>query len=124
NEFPHSALLDSVIVTESNCKGAPSGYPLRLQPLEDARRALSAADAHCHHAIARVAPPQLVQQLDGQLGAGAAERVTKRDRAAIDVDARRVEVQLANDSQRLRGERLVQFDQVEIALRQPGALED
>ena len=44
--------------------------------------------------------------------------MTKRDRAAIDVDSRRVDAELANDRQRLRRERLVQLEQMNVGYRQ------
>ena len=46
------------------------------------------------------------------------DRVAERDRAAVDVDLVPVEAELATVGQRLRGERLVDLDQVERLDRQ------
>ena len=43
------------------------------------------------------------------------ERVAERDRAAVDVDALRVEAELADDGDGLRRERLVELDEVDVA---------
>ncbi len=53
-----------------------------------------------------------------------ADRMAQRDRAAVDVDLRGIELQLPRHRQRLRRERLVQFEEIELAERQvraPGA---
>ena len=52
-----------------------------------------------------------------QAGAGHAERVAERDRAAVGVHVRRVvgDAELAQDGEALRGEGFVQFDHVEVA---------
>ena len=55
------------------------------QPLDNARRALAATDAHGDQAIAPATPLQLIQRLHRELRARAAERVTERNRAAIHV---------------------------------------
>ena len=47
----------------------------------------------------------------------------ERDRAAVDVDLVRIEIERLHAGQRLRGERLVQLDQVDLIERQPGLLE-
>ena len=44
--------------------------------------------------------------------------MAERDRAAVDVDLRGIEPQLADDGERLRGERFVQLDEVEVVERQ------
>ena len=56
-----------------------------------------------------------MQQRDDEAGAAHAERMAERDRAAVDVHALLVEAELAHDREALRGERLVQLDQVEVA---------
>src|SRR5213592_4817033 len=58
-----------------------------LQILENRRRALSAANTHRHHAVARAAAPHLAQELHGEFRAAGAERVAERDGAAVHVDA-------------------------------------
>src|SRR6185437_8288281 len=88
-----------------------------LQALDDGGDALADADAHRRQAVAPAAPLQLVEQRRHQPRAGAAEWMAERDGAAIDVDLRRVQFQLADALERLRGERLIQFDEVEIGGR-------
>src|SRR5438128_2521794 len=45
--------------------------------------------------------------------------MTESDCTAIDVYLRRIETQFSNDSERLCGESLVQFDQIDILQSQP-----
>ena len=71
-----------------------SSVVVLLQVFENAGRAHAAADAHRDHAVARVAALQFAQQGGRELGAGAAQRMPQRDRAAVDVDLRRIESQL------------------------------
>src|SRR5579859_654825 len=67
------------------------------QVLKNAGGAHAPADAHCHHAVAGAAALHLLHQLHGQLGAGAAQRVTQRNGAAVDVGDRLIQPQLADD---------------------------
>ena len=69
------------------------------------------------------APAKLVQQRDDEPRAAHPERMADRDRAAVHVHLRLVDPELAHDRERLRGERLVQLDEVEVADREPGAVE-
>src|SRR5258708_6045782 len=92
-------------------------------PLEDPRRAHAGPDAHGHQAVSAAPAFELVEELDGELGAGAAEGVAEGNRAAVDVDLLLVEAKLADDRERLRGEGLVQLDQVDIRKREPSELE-
>ena len=78
---------------------------LLAEILEDARRALTAADAHRDQTVAPAAPAQLIEQRDRQLRAGRAQRMAQRDRAAVDVQLLDVELQLPRDRQRLRCKR-------------------
>src|SRR4029453_16653507 len=96
---------------------------LVLEVLEDAGRALAAADAHGDHAVAGPAAGQLGQELDGELGAGGAHGVAEGDGAAVDVDLVEVEAQLAEDGQGLGGEPLVELDQVNVVQAEPGQLQ-
>ena len=66
-------------------RDSPSPLVPLTHAFEDPRRPHPAADAHRHHAVARRAPPHLVQQRRRQLRAGAAERMAERDGAAVDV---------------------------------------
>ena len=47
----------------------------------------------------------------------------ERDGAAVHIDLRRIEPQLADDGNRLRGERLVQLEQIDVADLKAGAIE-
>src|SRR5258708_8052975 len=77
------------------------------EPLEDHRHALAAAHAHCLQTEALVVELQAVQQGRGDPGPGHAERIPYRDRAAIDVQLRDVDVQVPVGRDDLGGERLV-----------------
>ena len=81
---------------------------LTPDPLEDRRDALADADAHRRQAQtdSRSAARELVHERRHEARARAAERVADRDGAAVDVDARRVERELAQARQRLRREGL------------------
>ena len=59
----------------------------------------------------------------GADGAGGAERMAERDGAAERIDLCRIQAQFADHGDRLRGEGLVEFDPVEIVLRDAGLLE-
>ncbi len=76
--------------------GADSHPPLQLvlQIFENRCGAHAAADAHGHHAILGFAATHFVDQLCGELGPGAAQRMTEGDRAAIDVDLVLIQLQL------------------------------
>src|SRR5215510_482091 len=91
------------------CLCASVANGLSHQIFENARRAHSAADAHCDHSVASLAALHLVKQRGRQFRARAAERVAERDRAAVDVQPFEIEVQFLNDRQSLRGEGLVEF---------------
>ena len=106
----------------------------------DGRRRASAADRRGRaqtrsNAIATEPPPprhrvaipyrpprraELVEQRRDDPCPGRPDRVAQRDRAAVHVDLRPVEPELAPVRQRLRGERLVDLDQVVGLDRQPG----
>src|SRR5579862_7872002 len=61
-----------------------------LQPLDDGHIGLAAAFTHGLQAIALAACMQRMHQRRHQPRAGRAERMAQRDRAAVDVEARRV----------------------------------
>ena len=90
------------------------------EPLKDAGSAHAAADAHGHHAVAGAPRFHLLEKCGGQFSAGAAERMAERDGAAVDVDAGGIETERADDGQDLRGEGLVQFDEVDVVEREAG----
>ena len=57
-----------------------------------------------------------MQECGGELCAGAAQRMAERDGPAVDIDDILVQVQFADDGERLRRKGLVQFDQADISL--------
>ena len=78
--------------------------------------ALADADAHGSERVAAAAPPELEGRCAGEAGARGAERMAERDRAAIRVDrSSRWEARAPQAGERLRGEGLVEFDDVELA---------
>ena len=64
-----------------------------------------------------------LQQRGGELGARAAQRMPQRDGAAVHVHLGQVEAQHLDHGQRLRRERLVQLDQVDLVQRQSRQLQ-
>src|SRR5690606_26504391 len=71
-------------------------------------------NTHGDHAVAPVAAFEFVEDLHGELGSGAAEWVSQRDRSTIDVDFFFIEFERANNGKGLRGKSFVEFDQVDI----------
>src|SRR5262249_22212933 len=87
--------------------------------LEEPRGALAAADAHRHHAVARLAPEQLVGDGANHARARHAERMADRDRAAVDVELRGIDAQAIAAVDHLRGEGLVELPHVDLAALAP-----
>jgi len=86
-----------------------------LYAFKDSRGAHAAADTHRHHAVARVAALEFAHKRGREFCAGAAERVSQRNRAAIRIYPRGIEIRLLNHGQRLRRERFIQFDHRHVA---------
>src|SRR5437867_9519475 len=95
----------------------------RLYGFENTRGAHAGAHAHRHHTVLLLASAQAVHDRCGPHRAGRAQRVTERNRAAQRIDPRRVEPELLDHGEALRGERLVQFDPADVILLDAGALE-
>src|SRR5215213_10859439 len=76
-----------------------SGALSSVQPLDEHRHSLPAADAHRLEADRRVQRVEVVEQGAHDPGAGHAVRVAERDRAAVRVEllAERVDTELATD---------------------------
>src|SRR4051794_5648073 len=98
--------------------------------LQHERDALAGADADPEHAVAGLSVGQLRRQREDVAGAARAERVADGDRAAVGVellvgDREAVELvgQLAQHTQRLGRERLVDLPDVDVLRRQAGALD-
>src|SRR5690606_34511306 len=87
------------------------------------RRALAAADAGAAEAVAAAATAQLVEKVDGDPCAGRGERMRQRDGTAVHVGALRIEAELTGHRRELRGERLVDLDEVHVVEREPRLLE-
>src|SRR5262245_47019490 len=85
-----------------------------VSPFHAHRNAHAAADAKRGEALFRVALLHLVEQRDQHAPARGADRMTERDRPAVDVDLRGVPAEILVDGAGLRGERLVRLDQIEI----------
>src|SRR5258706_8140910 len=90
------------------------GLRQTLQRFEHPGRALAAADAHRDDREATAAPAQLVQRGRRQLRTGATERMAERDRTAVDVDAIVGDAELALAVHRLRRERFVELEQLDV----------
>src|SRR6476620_3717786 len=81
------------------------------------------ADAQARDALLRVALAHLVEQSHQDAATRRTDRVTDRDRTAVDVDLARVPAHLVVDGAGLRRERLVDLEQVEVLRLPAGALE-
>src|SRR5215472_1414690 len=94
----------------------PLGKRADSGPLENGCQALAAANAHRLQQVAPVAPVQLADAGGEDAHACRADRVSEGDARAIDVEPVEVllpEAPLAGDSEHLRGERLVELDEVD-----------
>src|SRR5918995_4859096 len=87
----------------------------RLRRLQRQGDALTDADAHGRERTLRAALLELESRRAADPGAGHAERVPERDRAAVRIDVCGIvrEAELAQRGERLAGERLVQLDEVD-----------
>src|SRR5207247_6342446 len=94
-----------------------------LQRLHNHRNPHPAADAQRCDSVPELPRTQGINQCRQDPRAAGANRMTERDGAAIHVDLRRVEAELAHDRERLDGERLVQFKQIDVPGSEAGPLE-
>src|SRR6266542_390433 len=94
-----------------------------LDGFENSRGAHTGAYAHRNHTVLLLAPAQTVHDRCGAHRAGRAQRVTERNRTAQRIDPRRVEPELLDDGEALRGEGFVQFDPADLILLDAGPLE-
>src|SRR6201994_1760026 len=88
--------------------------------LDDHRGAHATAGAHRQHADTSTAPAQFVDRRGDHPGAGRGDRVAQADARPVNVDDLLVESELAGTRDRLRRERLVDFEQshvLELAAR-------
>src|SRR4030095_3690658 len=91
--------------------------------LDDHRYPLADADTHRRQAVTPAAPMERVNERRHQPRTRWTERVAHRDRAAVAVALRRIHPELLHACQTLRGERLVQLDQVDIVDREAGSMQ-
>src|SRR5581483_5743823 len=102
----------------ASCRGVWGWSSNRL---ENGGDALAGADAHGRQAELRLAVLHGVNERRGDAGAAGAERVADGDGAAAHVHLLRAQLQQLHHRQRLRRERLVDLDQVDVLQLQPGA---
>src|SRR5437763_7466768 len=105
-------MRDGMHPTATHYSLLPIRYSLLLQPLDNRHVGHAAAFAHGLQAVALVALLQRVEERRHQLGAGAAERMAQRDRAAVDVEPGGVGAGGLQPRGRHRGEGLVDLEQV------------
>src|SRR5882724_9562811 len=103
--------IASSLAAVNICLGA---YPRRSIARDAHGDAHAAADAQRREPLLRVAASHLVEQRHQDARARGPDRVTERDRAAIDVDLRRVPAEILVDGAGLRRESLVGLDEIEI----------
>src|SRR6185436_14466299 len=94
-------------------RGAPL-YGRSLHPFDDGGNALADADAHGREAVAAAAPFHFVQQRRHHPGAAAAERVSKGDGAAVDVQFIQIDAELARAGEHLGSKGLVELHQIDL----------
>ena len=94
--------------------GLPLRAPYLSNVFDSQSQAQAAADAKGSQAELLLPLHQLVHQGNGDAGSGAAGWMAERDRSAVDIQDLVVEVQVAIAGQNLRGEGLIQFDQLVI----------
>ena len=93
----------------------PSNVYIGSDAFERQRRALADADAHRRKPIAAAAPLELERGGAGDARARHAERMAERDRPAVRIDVVGIVLKSksAQAGEGLRGERLVELDDVE-----------
>lgn len=87
--------------------------------MQQQRVTLTAAPAQGSRSAAASASAQFRREGQHQPGSGHADRVSERDRSAVDVHPVQRDVQLAYGSQGHSGERLVDLEQVQVGGLQP-----
>src|SRR6185437_14911269 len=97
--------------------------PRRSLTLHAQGNAHAAADAKRRQALLRLALLHLMQQGHEHARARGADGMAERDRAAIHVDLRWIEIEVLGDGTSLSGESLVRLDQIEILDLPTGALQ-
>src|SRR4051794_38444383 len=93
------------------------------EALDDHGHALATAAAHRLQAELLVVELEAVDQRAGDAGAGHAEGVAHGDGAAVHVQLVLVDAEVAGGRDDLRGERLVDLEQVDVADAETGPLQ-
>ena len=91
--------------------------------LDDHGSAHAAADAQSRQALVAASLLHLVDEGDEDTRAGCADGVTQSDGAAVDVQLLFGDLQLSADCDRLRGERFVRFEQIDVVYGQAGLVQ-
>src|SRR4051812_3718225 len=105
---PSTLMISSVIDAGSYSTGG-------LGVLDHRGDALPDADAERGDAVPGAAAPELPGERGDETSSRATQRVAEGDRAAVDVEALFVDPELAHAGDHLRGEGLVDLDQVDVA---------
>ncbi len=84
-------------------------------PLDDHRDGFAAPEAERREPVARAPLVERREQRRQDARPARADRVAERDRAAVDVDRRGIEVERANGGDRDDRERLVDLEEVDVA---------
>src|SRR4051812_5653518 len=91
--------------------------------LDQRRDSLPDSDAHRRKTVTRPSAAHLVHERRHDARAAAAERMTERNRAAVRIDAFLRNPELSDTGNRLRSERLINLDDVDLFDAQSGALQ-
>src|SRR5499427_2634782 len=94
------------------------GLPAKLDAFKQDCDAHPATDAKCSQPASYLSSFHFVQQRGGNPRAGATYRMAEGNRAAVDVQTIVIKLQFAIAGDDLRGEGLVQFNQIDVRERQ------
>src|SRR5438552_11953938 len=95
-----------------------------MDDFKQTRRAHAAADAHCHHAVFRFAPPALDQEVAREPCPGHAVGMTDGDRTAIDVELVRINAELVAAIDHLHRVGFIELPEINVVDLQVMALEE
>src|SRR5882757_502022 len=98
----------------------PQKRSLSINIFNNSGYSLSAAHTGCHNTVFFLLSFQFMGELDRQFTTGAAQGMAQGDGAAIGVYGGRVQSEYAYDGQRLGGEGLIEFYQVDLSQGHPG----
>src|SRR5215831_10705447 len=94
-----------------------------LHSLKDAGGSHASADAHADEAISSVPPPHLIEDSRCQPRTGTSERMSEGNRTAVDVQLFRIDRQLFQAGEHLRGKCLVELHEIHLLERQARELQ-